>query len=377
MTISPECLSTFLLSAIKGLGLKTFHHLLHEFGSVKAMLAANYSDLAGLGIRPAICESICDLAAAPEKYQQSSDVVQLQAWASVDSHHVFCIEDASYPALLKEIYCPPPILYLDGRLDAFSMPAIAMVGSRHPSIAGRQHAFVFARDLSQAGLCVNSGLALGIDAASHQGVVDAGGITCAVMGTGLDVIYPRQHVQLADNIRERGALVSEMPLGSKPVPANFPRRNRIISGLSQSVFVVEASVKSGSLITARYALEQNREVFAMPGAIDNPMSRGCHALIKQGAKLVEAVEDILEDWQIDYLPVALTQAESETTSLGPLSVDERSIVSLLNYECVSFDLLAVNTGLDISKLTHALIGLELKGVLCSVPGGYQRVKDVK
>lgn len=377
MTISTVCLNTLSLSAIKGLGLKTFHHLYRELGSVNAILSAGYPALTDLGIKPAICQAVCDMAASPDLFLQHAEGLHIQDWERHQGRQILCLEDDAYPALLKEVYCPPPILYLEGHLPALAVPAIAMVGSRNPSIAGRQHAFSFARDLSRSGFCINSGLALGIDAASHRGVLSAEGVTSAVLGTGLDVIYPRQHLKLADEIRERGVLVSEMPLGTLPLPANFPRRNRIISGLSRGVLVVEASVKSGSLITANYALEQNREVFAMPGSIDNPMSRGCHALIKQGAKLVEQLEDVLDEWQRNHLSVMSESDKEESAMYGQLSADERCVLANIHYECVSFDLLVGNTGVGVSELTRALVSLELKGLLCSVPGGYQRIKQVK
>lgn len=377
MTISTECLNTLSLSAIKGLGLKTFYYLYRELGSVSAILSAGYPALSALGVKPAICQAICDVAASPDVFLQQAENLLIHDWICHDGRQIVCLEDASYPALLKEIYCPPPILYLEGCSSVLSVPAIAMVGSRNPSIAGRQNAFAFAQDLSLAGFCINSGLALGIDAASHRGVLRAEGVTCAVLGTGLDIIYPKQHCKLADEIRERGVLVSEMPLGTKPLPANFPRRNRIISGLSRGVLVVEASVKSGSLITANYALEQNREVFAMPGSIDNPMSRGCHALIKQGAKLVEQLEDVLDEWQRGQPSVISESNTAEPAVFGQLSAEEQSVLASLHYDCVSFDLLVEHTDIGISALTRALMSLELKGLLCSVPGGYQRIKQVK
>ena len=229
---------------------------------------------------------------------------------------------------------------------------------------------------------VTSGLALGIDAASHQGALYAQGATCAVLGTGLDVVYPRQHIKLADEITEKGILISEMNLGAKPVPANFPRRNRIVSGLSQGVLVVEASLKSGSLITANYAVEQNRDVFAIPGPIDSPVSKGCHALIKQGARLVETVDDILGEWVHEtHIYVSSesqnkNQTASNTDMFEHLSPEERLVMENIDYQRVSFDVLAHHTHLEVGTLTNLLIGLELKGELNSVPGGYQRVKAV-
>ncbi len=381
MPISSACLSILQLSAIRGLGLKTFHHLHRELGSVDHILNAGYALLNELGLKATISQAICDLACAPESQTYSTEIQRAMEWASFGRQHLLSIEDENYPSRLKEIYCPPPVIYAKGRLSAFEQPAIAMVGSRNASIAGAQHAFTFARDFALAGFCVYSGLALGVDAASHQGALYAQGSTCAVLGTGLDVIYPKQHLKLADEISETGVIVSEMNLGAKPIPANFPRRNRIISGLSQGVLVVEASLKSGSLITANYAVEQNRDVFAIPGSVDNPVSRGCHALIKQGARLIETADDILNDWVHDIGVQESSESNKSRVNealetFEHLSSSERLVMSYVDFQRISFDLLAHHTNLDVGQLTHLLIALELKGELCSVPGGYQRVKAV-
>jgi len=382
MPISSVCLSILQLSAIKGLGLKTFHHLHRELGSVDNILSAGHERLKELGLKQSINQAICDLANTPVPYTYSFEIEQAIEWASLDRQYLLSIEDADYPWRLKEIYCPPPVIYVKGCLSAFEQPSIAMVGSRNASISGAQHAFTFARDFALAGFCVYSGLALGIDAAAHQGALYAQGATCAVLGTGLDVVYPRQHIKLANEITEKGVLISEMNLGAKPMPANFPRRNRIVSGLSQGVLVVEASLKSGSLITANYAVEQNRDVFALPGPIDSPVSKGCHALIKQGARLVETVDDILGEWVHEtHIYVSSesqnkNQTASNTDMFEHLSPEERLVMENIDYQRVSFDVLAHHTHLEVGTLTNLLIGLELKGELNSVPGGYQRVKAV-
>ena len=382
MSISPACLSVIQLSAIKGLGLKTFHHLYGELGSVENILLAGPERLKELGLKQHINQAICDLANASMSCAYSFEIEQAIEWASFDRQYLLSIEDADYPSKLKEIYCPPPVIYVKGCLSAFELPAVAMVGSRNASISGAQNAFSFARDFALTGFCVYSGLALGIDAAAHQGALYAQGATCAVLGTGLDVIYPKQHIKLAEEITEKGVLVSEMNLGAKPVPANFPRRNRIISGLSQGVLVVEASLKSGSLITASYAVEQNRDVFALPGPIDSPVSKGCHALIKQGARLVETVDDILGEWVHETREHVSSESEGDNPApsniemFEHLSPEEYLVMKNLGYSRVSFDVLAHHTRLDVGQLTHLLIALELKGELSSVPGGYQRVKTV-
>jgi DNA processing protein len=393
MSISPACLSILQLSAIKGLGLKTFHHLHRELGSVDNIFLAGRERLSELGLKQSINQAICDLVNATMPCTYSFEIEQAIEWASFDRQYLLCIEDVEYPSRLKEIYCPPPVIYVKGCVGAFEQPAVAMVGSRNASISGSQHAFSFARDFALAGFCVYSGLALGIDAASHQGALYAKGATCAVLGTGLDVIYPKQHIKLAEEITEKGVLVSEMNLSAKPIPANFPRRNRIISGLSQGVLVVEASLKSGSLITASYAVEQNRDVFALPGPIDSPVSKGCHALIKQGARLVETVDDILGEWVHEARkPVSsesvddnLTSTSTSTLTLTSisstdkfehLSAEESLVMANIGYSRVSFDVLAHHTNMEVGQLTYLLIGLELKGELSSVPGGYQRIKTV-
>ena len=217
------------------------------------------------------------------------------AWLSQNNNYAITFNEANYPYQLKEIADPPPILFVRGNPDLLAAPQIAIVGSRNPSASGEETAFNFAKTLSQHGFTITSGLALGIDAASHRGALSAKGYTIAVAGTGLDRVYPARHKDLATEIVNTGAIISEFPPGTTAKANHFPRRNRIISGLCQGLLVVEAAKQSGSLITARMALEQNREVFAIPGSIHNPLARGCNALIRQGAKLVETTQDILEE----------------------------------------------------------------------------------
>ena len=245
-----------------------------------------------------------------------------QEWAAAPGHAIVHFESANYPARLREIAAPPPVLYVEGGLHCLSEPAVAIVGSRRGSEYGRRHAEWLAHELSRAGLLICSGMALGIDAAAHAGALAAGANTVAVMGTGVDVCYPARNRRLREQIREQGALVSEFFRGTPAIRSNFPRRNRIISGISAGVIVVEASVKSGSLVTAKLALQQNREVFAMPGPISSPVSRGCHQLIRQGATLVESPEDILQEMHdiipLDRLPAPHEAALAETSAhAGP------------------------------------------------------------
>jgi len=393
MSISTTCLTVLKLSAIKGLGLKTFHFLHQELGSVEAIVQAEFSQLQSLGIKSPICRAVSEIDA---ESSTKNSIEAILEWAEQQNHYVLCLEDQCYPSQLNEIYCPPPIIYVKGQLSAFHLPSIAVVGSRKSSVSGKEHAFTFARNLSLSGLCINSGLAVGIDGAAHQGALQPEGVTCAVLATGLDIIYPKQHYALAEQIIEKGALISEMNLGALPIPSSFPRRNRIISGLSQGVLVVEASLKSGSLITANYALEQNREVYAIPGSIDSPVSAGCHALIKQGAQLVETASDILDEGIMERASLQMgtkvfmnvksklgsTQCTAEkkqssgANKFEHLLKPEQKVMDYVDFQCVSFDLLVHHTGLPVHELTHLLVGLELKGELCSVPGGYQRSKPV-
>jgi len=275
-----------------------------------------------------------------------------------------------YPPLLREISDPPPILFVQGETAALCRPQVAVVGSRNPSPHGRELAGEFARSLSAAGLVVTSGLATGIDAAAHGGVLAAGGATVAVLGCGLDRIYPPAHRSLALDIGRGGALVSEFPPGTPPRAHHFPRRNRLISGLTLGTLVVEAAARSGSLITARLALEQGREVFAAPGSIRNPLSRGCHALIRQGAKLVETVGDILEE--LGPLAACAAVAPAPVTPSGdggPWSAHQGRLMELLGFDPTPMDVLIERSGLTPEEVSSMLLVLELHGYVVAAPGG--------
>jgi DNA processing protein len=288
---------------------------------------------------------------------------RLTAWLD-DSpdHHIVTLADARYPAALLNTADPPLMLYLRGRAEVLAHPRmLAIVGSRNPTPQGETNARQFARSLGQAGLCVVSGLALGVDGAAHAGALDSGAPTIAVVGTGLDTVYPTRHAALAARIAANGLIVSEYPLGTPPLAAHFPQRNRIIAGLSQGTLVVEAAVRSGSLITARCAAEQGREVFAIPGSIHAPQSRGCHALIRQGAKLVESAQDILEDLQL-VSPAG--NAPSDTTE-----PPDDNLLHAIGHDPVSLDALQARTGLDTATLQARLLELELDGWVGRLPGG--------
>lgn len=293
-------------------------------------------------------------------------------WLESQNRYIISARDPRYPALLKEISDPPPLLFVQGNPAALDTPQLAIVGSRNPTPGGRQTACDFARFLAAAGLTISSGLAAGIDGAAHQGALETDTPTVAVTGTGLDRVYPARHRELAHRIAEQGALVSELPPGTPPVAANFPRRNRIISGLSVGTLVVEAARQSGSLITARMAGEQGREVFAIPGSIHNPLARGCHALIRQGAKLVEQAEDVLEELSpllgsLLSTPAATQAAPDEI----PRQWDQeyRQLMSALDYDPTPIDLLIERSGLTADAVSSMLLLLELEGFVSAAPGG--------
>ncbi len=307
------------------------------------------------------------------------------AWLEQDGHHILTWNQAAYPARLKEIHDPPPLLFIQGDLALLSMPQLAIVGSRNPSQTGQDTAQEFAQYLAAAGWVITSGMAFGIDAASHRGALDSHGYTIAVTGTGLNTVYPAKHKALAGQIRRHGAMVSEFPPDMPPRHVHFPRRNRIISGMSVGTLVVEATLRSGSLITARQATEQGREVFAIPGSIHNPLAKGCHALIKDGAKLVESAHDILEELQafIPGLAPKLPSADlSPTQHAAQKDRLDEEYVQLLNQmgvgEPLSIDAMVERCGLTAEAVSSMLLILELRGRVHHLPGGsYARVGAVE
>jgi DNA processing protein len=379
MFISPACRQVLRLSSVKGLGLKRFYELLGVAGSVEALFSGQFSSECQNKLSPALWRAVAPVLSENPSAYDKTYLDTIETWLAGDSsRHVICIEDCRYPALLNEVFCPPPVLYVQGEMSVLTKPSISIVGSRKPSLAGLRHAQLFAGELAAKGICVTSGLALGIDGAAHRAAMQVGGVTCAVLGTGLDRIYPRQHESLAAEISCQGVLVSEMKLGTPPLPHHFPRRNRIVSGLSNGVLVVEAGVKSGSLISARFALEQNREVYAVPGSIDNLHAKGCHYLIKQGARLVESVDDVLGELRFDseQTPFSGCLPSQANTSNVTLDDEERKLLELMGSECVSFDFLAGLLANDAEYLIQRLLILELKGLIAQVPGGYQSLKPV-
>jgi DNA processing protein len=296
---------------------------------------------------------------------------QVSAWLDAPNHHIIDSESGDIPELLQQIPGPPTFLYVLGNKDALHLPALAIVGSRNPTRGGMQNAYEFANHLARSGFCIVSGLAQGIDTAAHKGALDAGAKTVAFLGHGIDRVYPAENRELAHRIAEEGALCSEYALGSAPRREHFPQRNRLISGLSLGTLVVEAARRSGSLISARLAAEQGREIFAIPGSIHNPLSRGCHQLIKQGAKLVESADDIVSELSplVGHL---MQNAEISTDdSAAPTEHDDdyETLLATLSYDPASADQLAEYSGLTIDQVSSMLLILELEGKIQVQAGG--------
>jgi DNA processing protein len=345
------------LSLVAGLGGANARKLLKELGSPEAIFAAPSPTLRTY-VKP-------DVAAEIGKGIAEESLTPILAWLQDNNNHIVTLADSDYPQTLLNIPDPPLLLYVKGRLELLNRSALAIVGSRSATPQGINNAEAFAQSLSNAGLCVISGMAHGIDAAAHRGALRGAGSSIAVVGTGLDKVYPAANRDLAHALAASGAIISEFPLGTPPLAANFPRRNRLISGMSVGCLVVEASLQSGSLITARLALEQGREVFAIPGSIHAPQSKGCHALIKQGAKLAETAQDILEE-----LGCLITQSSVPTSEIAT----DGSLLDHLGFDPVDLDTLAGRCGLTVNELSAMLLTLELEGRVSALPGGmYQRI----
>ncbi|MDO9483223.1 MAG: DNA-processing protein DprA [Hydrogenophaga sp.] len=362
---SDELASWLRLLLTPGVGNASARKLLATFGLPEAVFRQSPPALrAVVGPQAALA-----LLTPPDNLDAA--VARLQTWlAEAPNRHVLTLGDARYPPELLQMADPPLVLYVVGQLDALQHPRrLAIVGSRNPTPQGEANARQFACALGEAGVCVVSGLALGVDGAAHEGALDADAPTIAVVGTGLDRVYPKRHLSLAHRIVARGALVSEYALGTPPLPANFPQRNRIIAGLSQGTLVVEAAVQSGSLITARLAAEQGREVFAIPGSIHAPQARGCHALIRQGAKLVESAQDILEDLRLTEAPAHTGTADVFTDNGTNPPTAPDPLLSAMGFDPVSLDALQARTGLSTAHLQARLLELELQGDVGRLPGG--------
>ena len=352
-----------------GVGPATFHTLLETFGSVEAALNASSQQLSELALNDETLDAL--------RNRERPDISADLNWHTENDHHIITLFDARYPKQLKDLPDAPPVLYVRGDPDYLLQPQLAMVGSPNPTAAGRNTAKEFARHLSNVGITITSGLASGIDGASHEGALQGLAGTVAVVAHGLDIVYPAQHQKLAQTISENGAVVSEMPIGTQPLRGLFPRRNRLISAFSLGTLVVEAAQKSGSLITARFALEQNREVFAIPGSIHNPMARGCHQLIRQGAKLVESADDILEELRLPVAKNTLYPIKTETNihenpedSHKTLDPDHQKLLKCLAYEPASIDELVTSSGFKAAEIASMLLILELEGIIVSQDGRY-------
>jgi len=344
---------------VPGLGPVRQKALWQRFGSVAACFGHGSAELAGLGLSEA---QIGALRKAPEDLLSAED----RRWLANPDNSICSLEDSDYPALLRVLPDAPTYLHLRGRRELLGRAALAIVGSRRPTPSGRANAQAFAASLGRAGLIIVSGLALGIDGAAHEGALDTG--TIAVLATGPDVIYPREHLELAHRLLENGLLISEQAPGTGPRSGLFPRRNRLISGLSLGVLVVEAALQSGSLITARLALEQGREVFAIPGSIHSPLSRGPHSLIRQGAKLVETSQDILEELGPLFQARQELQRDAAATQAPP-DPQERAVWDALHQDTLSLEEISERCGLTLSALSAILLSMEIQGFIAPCPGG--------
>ena len=381
-----------LVSRLPGVGPAKFLALIEAYGSIAQFLCCD-------PLRSPLGEPARAQLRAYQNTGSCSEIAQSVeaelAWAEPEALTVLCLDDPDYPLMLKHIHRPPPILYVRGELSQLHRPQLAIVGSRKPSAGGLESAFAFAQFLAESGFTVTSGLALGIDGAAHRGALRANGNTVAVLGCGIDQIYPARHKRLAQELVEAGgAIVSEFPLGQPPEAYLFPRRNRIISGLSLGVLVVEAALRSGSLISAREANSQGREVFAMPGSIHSPLSRGCHKLIKEGATLVECAADMIHELRglmalkagelrgYEQLSLSLESSNhcasnTENPMTSPdlrvsLSEEEAKLLAVMGFDPSTIDQLLPLTELDVSQLSVLLLGLELKSRVRRTPYGYEQ-----
>lgn len=365
-----------LLSRLPGFGIRRRQAVSEQMPSLSELTVSNAATLKALGLSAEAVDALLAWQSRDTGHPLIKELMGVWVNCGRNALQLLTWSDGDYPEPLRHIHDAPLVLYLKGNRSLLGREQIAVVGSRNASRSGLEHARAFAAELSRQGLLVTSGLALGVDGAAHAGALEAGRPTVAVVATGLDRIYPRQHQALATRIISQGLLVSEYPPGTPARAGQFPKRNRIISGLSRGILVVEASLKSGSLITARLALEQGREVFAIPGSIHNPLARGCHELIRQGARLVETVEDIHEElgswWQG-------TQATSPEPGhlcgkrTAGLDAREIAVLDALGYDPQSTDDLCSATGLPADQLMQSLLLLELQGLVDSAPGGFQRI----
>ena len=383
MTQTEDSLRNWLaLTHIPNLGPVRINSLLEVFKNPSEILSAGQSGWQQAGLSEKLIQNL----SAPDWDKVDADL----KWSEQENASILTLDDDCYPALLKSIPDAPPLLYILGQAEILNLPQLAIVGSRNPTHAGKDIAHDFAAHLTKMGMTITSGMAMGIDAAAHQGALDtmlqgaAGhGFTVAVTGTGLDRVYPAKNRDIAHKIAENGVLVSEYAPGTPPLPGNFPRRNRIISGLSMGVLVVEAALQSGSLITARQAIDQDREVFAVPGSIHHPLAKGCHALIRQGAKLVETADHILEELKGFAAMIEESASESEkpekkfdqkqemgSNSLLNEDDEYQQVLKCVDFEPTSVDKVVERSGLTADAVCSMLLVLELQGYVTALSGGY-------
>lgn len=373
--MNKETLSSWLaLGWLSGLSPSRLRLLLGEFGTPAGIIAAGSEQLMALGLSK---ELSAQIRGCLDNTVLRADVERALSWCDED-RHIVTLADEAYPQLLRQIDDPPPFLFVHGSLKSLQLPQVAIVGSRRCSVDGREAAATLAAGLARAGLAICSGMATGIDSAAHQAALNADGITVAVLGTGADVVYPTANASLARQIVDNGALVSELPLGVGPIAGHFPRRNRIISGLSLGVVVVEAALRSGSLITARLAMEQSREVFAVPGSIRNPLVRGCHRLIREGVTLVESPEQVIEqigallEFQLQTIGHTAGSRPEDGCKAPPVDREQRAVLDAVGFDPVPLDIIVERTGLAVENLHSVLLMLELDGRLRCHGGCYQR-----
>jgi DNA processing protein len=365
------------LTRTGGIGPRTGLKLLQAFGGVEAIFDAGPEALAAW-LGPAQARAL----SAPASKDTQALIDATLRWRDRPGHRVLALGEPGYAELLANIPDPPLLLYIKGRVELLASPMLAMVGSRNASVQGRTNALAFAETLSGAGLCIVSGLALGIDAAAHEGALvgarSGAGSTVAVIGTGPDLVYPARNRGLCERIAVEGCIVSEYPVGTPPLPGNFPKRNRIISGLAAGVLVVEAAAQSGSLITARQAAEQGRDVFAIPGSIHASLAKGCHILIREGAKLVDTAADVLEAmaWSplVRRMPAGLPMCAPVCAPVAAIPDGSAALLAALGHDPVEPDTLLASLGMSPALLSSQLLALELAGLLERRPGGrVQRV----
>ena len=353
------------LQLLPGLGTRALVALLRHFGGAVELRAASRRSLT----KVASPEHAAALERGPDPVVLEATLV----WLREPGHSLVAWDDADYPRALLAIADPPPAFYFIGRRELLDRPALAIVGSRNATPQGVEEAEAFGATLSAAGLTIVSGLATGIDAAAHRGGLCADGSSVAVVGTGLDRYYPPANRALQERLEREGGIVSEFSLGMPPLAENFPRRNRLISGLSRGVLVVEATLNSGSLITARLAVEQGREVFAIPGSIQSPFSKGAHRLIRDGAKLVETAQDVLEELRFEAAPSSAAPEPVSSALAGAASEAAERVLSALGHDPAGIDQLARRSGLAAEAIAATLVKLEITGRVVVLPGGwYQR-----